>query len=219
MFRTKIIGVLSAAALLTVLAGAPAFAANTNTDTQLGGGSPGNGDTSLTINDGGLRFDPVDQAGNQTEGGSYAGWTMPTFTGVTLGGTPILTGVELPPFSVIDATGSEAGWHVDLAVTDLTLTGANPIPAANMSMTRPWVADQASTTAPDVSTRTNNADVTPSNTADYSTPQTFVSAALGHQDTSGTFLISPMPLRVLVPADANAGTYDGTVTVTLTTGP
>jgi hypothetical protein len=260
MLHKKVIGVLSAAALMTVFAGAPAFAGtNTNngpdnivnapgapvlgsTDGSgagVDGNGTGSGDTTLTVNPGYLEFDPVDVNGPAQDG--VGAWQMPNFTAITLGGTPELTGVRIPPFSVIDATGSAAGWHVNATVTDLVHnlaadTGvlargvAGPdytIYASTMSMTRPWVVDQATTTAPDIATRTNNGDVVPADVASFDalTGNKIVSAnpanmvTPNQNPTNGTFLISPMPLRVLVPSDASAGTYAATVTLDLVSGP
>jgi hypothetical protein len=258
MLHKKVIGVVSAAALMTLFAGAPAFAGtNTNNGPTLTPGPPaaapvlggsdgltagpdgngtGSGDTNLTVNPGYLEFDPVDVSGN---GGAVGAWQMPNFTAITLGGTPELTGVRIPPFSVIDATGSAAGWHVLTTVTDLVHTQATDtvsftagpdytIPASTMSMTRPWVVDQSTTTAPDISTRTNNANVVPADVASFDSTNgnTIVTAdpanpapAASTNPTNGTFLISPMPLRVLVPSDASAGTYAATVTLDLISGP
>jgi hypothetical protein len=252
MLHKKVIGVVSAAALMTILAGAPAFAANTNdgptlnsghapvlgasdgSTAGLDGNGTGSGDTTLSVNPGYLEFDPVDVSGN---GGSVNAWQMPVFTGVTLGGTPELTGVRMPPFSIIDATGSAAGWNVMATVTDLvhvqgTDTAANPgpdytIPSTQMSMTRPWVADVSNTTAPDITTRTNNANVVPADVASFvALGNKIVSAdpanpapAASTNPTNGTFDISPMPLRVVVPSDASVGTYAATVTLDLISGP
>jgi hypothetical protein len=249
MFTKKLIGVISAAALMMVFAGAPAAFADNDGPTQSGAGTapvlggpdtnatPGDdGTTSLTINPGYLEFDPVDVAGN---GGAVNAWTMPTFTGITLGGTPELTGVRIPPFGVIDATGSAAGWNVLATVTDLVHTQAGDtsvptpgpdytVPATAMSMTRPWVLDQSSTTAPDITSRTNNLNVVPADVAsfDATNGNKIVSAdpanpapAASTNPTEGTFLISPMPLRVLVPSDASAGLYNATVTLDLISGP
>jgi hypothetical protein len=168
-----------------------------------------------------LEFDALD----------VAGWHMPTFTAVRLAGVPMLTGVEIPPFSVVDGTASGAGWHVDATITDLVHQRAGDVsvgapgpdytvPASSMSMTKPWVADQSNAGAPDATTRSNNADVTSYDVASFDTVSgnRIVSAA-AQNDTGGTFLISPMPLRVLVPSDASAGLYTATVTLDLVSGP
>ena len=60
------------------------------------------------------------------------------FSPVTLNGTPVLTSVSIDPFSVVDSTGSGAGWNVDLTVSDLSL-GGSVIPASSMSMAAPVV--------------------------------------------------------------------------------
>jgi len=168
-----------------------------------------------------LEFSPSD----------VAGWHMPTFTAVRLAGIEMLTGVQIPPFSVVDGTASGAGWHVVATMTDLVHVRAGDtsvnapgpdftIPASTMSMPKPWVADASNVGAPDPTTHSNNADVTPLDVAGFDAVNgnPIVSAA-AQNDTGGTFLISPMPCRVLVPADASAGLYTATVTLDLISGP
>jgi hypothetical protein len=260
MFTKKVIGVISAATLMMVFAGAPAaHAANQGPEggfpqpvvggptldaPQLGGST--NGDTSLTVDPGYLEFDPVDVYGN---GGAVSAWQMPSFTGIVLGGTPELTGVQIPPFSVIDATGSAAGWNVLMHVDDLVHLASvdggpdYTIPNDNMSMTKPWVVDQDTDTGsgpvtPDIETRSNNGNVLGQDVVSFDDSQGGTwngGPVVGNKivvadpanpapgastnPTNGTFLISPMPLRVLVPSDASVGTYNTQVTLDLISGP
>jgi hypothetical protein len=194
----KILGVLGAAALATALTVPAAHA-----DDTLG---PAADPPDLDINAGTLAFDPVDA--NRLE--------SLHFTDLTLNGSPQMAGVRVPPFSVIDATGSAAGWHLDITMGDLVKPGAvnvgYTIPAADMSMTRPVVMDQEQPAAYNAVTRTNNPDITTSSVASFDSTNgnTIVSAA-AVTETTGTFLVSLMPIRVVVPSDALAGHYDGSI--------
>src|SRR6476659_8171029 len=64
----------------------------------------------VLVNAGTLDFDP---AGAPTIG---------NFDAVTLNGNPQLTSLQVAPFTIIDATGSAAGWNVTLTVPDLVNT-------------------------------------------------------------------------------------------------
>jgi hypothetical protein len=111
MFSKKLIGVIGAAALLTVFVAGPASAA------------PGD----LVVTAGTLGFD----------GGAP---TVPVFNPITLTGAPQLASLSIPPFTVNDATGSGAGWNVLLTVPNPT-NGANVISSAtNVAMSAPTVA-------------------------------------------------------------------------------
>jgi hypothetical protein len=61
------------------------------------------------------------------------------FAPVTLTGNPVLTSVTIDPFTVVDSTGSGAGWNVNLVVSDL-VAGGRVIPASSMSMGAPAIA-------------------------------------------------------------------------------
>jgi len=183
MFNKKrIIGVLSAAMLLATMVGAPAHAA------------PGD----LAVTAGTLDFDPT---------GSSPVFSV--FSPVTLNGTPQLTSAMITPFTVVDATGSGAGWHVVLTVPNL-VNGGDTIAATNVTMSAPVVQGAAGS---DTSLLTESA-VTGVGLA---TGVTIVSAALTGGE--GTYLVSPRILKVTVPDTAQAGTYTSAATVTIVTAP
>src|SRR5262245_31971635 len=110
MLRKKLIGVVGAAALATMLVAGPASAA------------PGD----LVVTAGTLDWD----------GGAAP--TISTFDPITLTGVPQLTTLTVAPFTVVDATGSGAGWNVKLTIPNL-VNGGSTILASNISMSAPTV--------------------------------------------------------------------------------
>ena len=65
--------------------------------------------------------------------------TVGNFNNVTMNGTPQLTSAAIAPFTVIDDSGTGAGWHVTLLVPDFT-SGGNVLPAAGVQMNAVVVA-------------------------------------------------------------------------------
>ena len=130
------------------------------------------------------------------------------FAPVTLTGVEQLTSVSIDPFSVVDSTGSGAGWNVDLTVSDL-VNGASVIPASTMTMAAPVVApaDGASMTGV----------VGHPTAGNLRTGEKIVTASPGNGE--GTYLVSPSILTVTIPANAVVGTYGGTATVAVVSGP
>ena len=59
--------------------------------------------------------------------------SFPLFAPIVLSGAPQLTSLSLAPFTVTDSTGSGAGWHVIVTVSDLTL-GSDDIPASERAL-------------------------------------------------------------------------------------
>lgn len=144
----------------------------------------------------------------------YDGGVGPSFSAfkaITLNGQPQLTSASLDPFTVIDATGSSAGWHVTIDVSNL-VNGSSTISKGQIWMTQPVVTG-ASDSDPSAFTLDgiDLGDLTGGAVTMVSAP-----AAL---NSGGTFMISPMILKVVVPGNALAGTYTATGTVTLATGP
>jgi hypothetical protein len=131
-----------------------------------------------------------------------------SFSAVTLNGTPQLTSLTVAPFSVVDATGSLAGWHVVLTIPDLDNAGA-VIPASIMQMNAPVV------------TPSGGAD--PTNVVGHATAgalavgESIVTADAGYGD--GTYLVSPAPVVLDVPVTARAGTYTSAATIGVVSGP
>jgi hypothetical protein len=182
MFNKKrIMGLCSAALLLAAMSGAPAHAAA--------------GD--LVVTAGTLDFDPTGSP------------TFSAFGPVTLNGTPQLTSANITPFTVVDATGSGAGWHVLLTVPNL-VNGGDTIAATNITMSAPVVQGAAgsSTTGLVESAVTG---------VGLAAGVTIVSAPL--TDGEGTYLISPRILKVTVPDTAQVGTYTSLAVVTVVTAP
>ena len=68
--------------------------------------------------------------------------TVGNFNDVTMNGTPQLTSAVIAPFTVIDDSGTGAGWSVTLLVPNFTDGGtpANIVPAAGVEMNAPVVA-------------------------------------------------------------------------------
>lgn len=130
------------------------------------------------------------------------------FAPVTLTGVEQLTSVSIDPFSVVDSTGSGAGWNVSLTVSDL-VNGASVIPASSMAMAAPVVAPANGASMTGV--------VAHPTAGSLSSGEKIVTASAGTGD--GTYLVSPSILTVTIPATAVAGTYGGTATVAVVSGP
>jgi hypothetical protein len=153
----------------------------------------------VTVNAGTLDFDP---AGAPTIG---------NFDAVTLNGNPQLTSLQIAPFTIIDATGAAAGWHVTLTVADLVNAGSTI--AATQITTSPWTIAGA---AGSDTTGVVGEDYSATGT-DFSTGQTVVDASA--TDGSGTYLVSPTILKLTVPVNALVGTYTSAATIAVTSGP
>jgi hypothetical protein len=134
--------------------------------------------------------------------------TIGDFAPVMLTGTETITSVSIDPFSVVDATGSGAGWNVTLTVSDL-VNGTSVIAASAMSMAAPVVApaDGASMTGV----------VGHATAGNLASGEKIVTASAGNGD--GTYLVSPSILTVTIPPTAVAGTYGGTATLSVVSGP
>jgi hypothetical protein len=175
----RILAVAVAAGLSTVLAAHPAAAA------------PGD----LTVTGGALAFQGTAP-------------TVGTFTGITLNGTDQLTSAAIPTFTVVDPTGSGAGWNVALSFTDLS-NGAATILASGISMLAPVVSAAGGL----LTGVTGSAIASVNNAA----PNKFVVATA--TNGGGTYLVSPGFLKLLVPAGTATGTYTTTATIAVTSGP
>jgi hypothetical protein len=149
----------------------------------------------------------VAAAGTLDFGGGVAP-AISRFTAVQLDGVPQLTSLSVAPFSIVDDTGSGAGWHVTLTIPDLT-DGGSVIPASILTMAAP--------------------DVTPAGGADptnvvghaaggnFATGEKIVTASAGFG--AGTYLVSPRPVLLTVPIAARAGTYTSAASITVVSGP
>jgi hypothetical protein len=189
--RLKLIGVLSTAALIAGLVGTPAHAAT------------------LTVTGDVLGVDTT-----YTAPGADA--TIGNFQTVTLAGSAQLTSGLIIPFTVIDPRGTAVGWHIQVAVADFAgtsgaaQTAVYSIPANTVVMDAPLVQG---TDAQDTSGWTIQGGL------DFTGAGIKVVSATATQTSMGTFVVSPLPLRLTVPTNAYAGGYTSVATVTLATAP
>jgi hypothetical protein len=150
----------------------------------------------LTVSAGTLDFDPA--------GAPVIG----DFTGVTLDGTPQLTSLTVDPFTIVDSSGSAAGWNVLLTIPDL-VNGSDTISASNVSMSAPVVTPAAGSSMTSV---TANASA-----GAFATGEKIVVADAGYGE--GTYLVSPRILKLTVPDTALVGTYTSAGSVQVVSGP
>jgi len=131
--------------------------------------------------------------------------TSQTLAPVSLSGLDSSTTGSLGTFTVIDGRGSQAGWQLVLSASDFTLDSspALPIPASNFFV-KP---------APTVTYICGNPTLPTANSGGLAFPGVAVLvAASGTGD--GQYQVNP-PLELLVPASTYAGTYEATITITL----
>jgi putative surface cell wall-binding protein len=197
--RLKLIGVLSTAALIAGLVGTPAHA------------------STLTVTGDVLGVDTT-----YTAPGADA--TIGNFQTVTLAGSAQLTSGLIIPFTVIDPRGTGVGWHLQVAVADFAgtsgtaldtdpVTGGNQtysIPANTVVMDAPLVKG---TDGQSLATWTIQGGL------DFTGAGIKVVSAAADQTSMGTYVVSPLPLRLTVPSNAYEGGYTSTATVTLATAP
>ncbi len=150
----------------------------------------------LLINAGTLDFDP---AGAPTIG---------DFSAVTLDGTPQLTSLTVDPFTIIDSSGSAAGWNVLLTVPNL-VNGGDTILASNVSMSAPVVTPAAGASMTGVTAQAS--------AGGFNAGEKIVIAAAAQGE--GTYLVSPRILKLTVPNTALVGTYVSAGTVAVVSGP
>jgi len=207
----KLFAAAAAAALITAVSAGSAFADGfTNTST------PG-----FTITGGtGPRFDT-----------SVAGVpTFPTvgnFNNVTMNGTPQLTSASIAPFTVIDDSGTGAGWSVTLTVPNFTDVGGDVVLAAGAQMNAPVVASGTADSpiggvwGNDVGDFTAAKKIVEADPADltHNGGAPLASDGVTNVAGMGTYLVSPQILKLVVPANSTAGAYTTTATLAITNTP
>jgi len=133
--------------------------------------------------------------------------TFPT-TQLT-GGSATIQGTTTD-WVVDDLSDLGAGWHLTVAATDI-VNGTHLIPVGNLAMRL---------LNTDISVLSGNTPpaVVPlfANFTSLGSAQTFASAGVG--EGMGSYSLSPT-FQLFLPADAYAGTYSATVTVTIVDGP
>ena len=150
--------------------------------------------------------------------------TVGNFHNVTMNGTPQLTSASIAPFTVIDDSGTGAGWHVTLTVpnfSDGAVPNAHIVPAANMQMNAPVVAVGNSDSVITGVTSAANIDFTAGATIVTADPAAGVVGPDGVDKVAGmgTYLVSPQILKLVVPSTAIAGAYTTTATIAIVSGP
>jgi hypothetical protein len=182
------------------------------------GSTAAHADTSnLNVNGNGLYVDvnAANGSGVNTNYGQTA--TVGDFQDVTLTGQPALTSAEILPFTVVDATGTDAGWKVTVTVADFATAGptVHTVPS-DIDMSAPEVIGTDGQTITNDGTAwtiqggTGNAFVAGVKT---------ISAPTADTSSMGTFVISPQPLRLHIPTDTFAGAYTSTTSVVLASAP
>jgi hypothetical protein len=208
--KKKLFAAAAAAALIAAISAGPASAGQFSNNS-----APG-----FTINAGaGPRFDTAVATGAVFP-------TVGNFGNVTMNGTPQLTSAAIAPFTVIDDSGTGAGWHVTLLVPNFT-SGANVLPAAGVQMNAVVVAPGNTDSAMGGVWSDPNVDFTTAKTIVEANPADTThngGAPLGPDGVTkvagvGTYLVSPQILKLIVPANALAGAYTTTATIAIVNTP
>jgi hypothetical protein len=209
--KTKLAAAAAAVALIGAMTAAPATADEFSNDS-----TPG-----FTITAGsGPRFDTA-AAG----GAVYP--TVGAFNNVAMNGSPQLTSASIAPFTVIDDSGTGAGWHVTLLVPDFASVAGNVVPAAGAQMNAPVVAAGNTDSLMGGVWSNPNGDFTTAKTIVDADPADVAhngGAPLGPDGVTkvagvGTYLVSPQILKLVVPANALADTYSTTATIAMVNVP
>ena len=137
--------------------------------------------------------------------------TVANFGGVTLNGTAQTTTASVGTFTVTDARGTGVGWNVTVQATQFTMTG-HTLPMNSISMPAPTVAkiDSTSGNTPSITTGPYLID---------NASAVKITSAAADGTGMGSYTFTPGTLTLSIPANAYAGTYTSTVTVSVVTGP
>jgi hypothetical protein len=131
------------------------------------------------------------------------------FNAVTLNGTDQTTTANLATFSVTDATGTGAGWHVTAQASQFTGSG-HTLDEGSLLMSEPTVsANGTGSPAPSIAPGPY--------TIDSASAAQIASAAT--DEGMGQYDFSATTLTLAVPADTYADTYNSTVTISVITAP
>ena len=137
-------------------------------------------------------------------------------------------------YTVDDATGSGAGWHVTVAATTFSATGGATLPDTGTFSTTGSATSATATTAPTDACTGGTGDCTlPTNATTYPvaittaaatpTAQTVYTAAaatgVGSVSIGGSTAANPVGWWIHVPGTATPGTYTSTITINIISGP
>jgi hypothetical protein len=155
--------------------------------------------------------------------------TVGNFNNVTMNGTPQLTSAVIDPFTIIDDSGTGAGWHVTLLVPNFAdgSTPANVVDASGAQMNDAVVAAANADSAMGGVWASPIVDFTSAKTIVHADPADVAhngGAPLGPDGATnvagmGTYLVSPQILKLVVPANSIAGAYTTTATIAIVNGP
>ena len=140
------------------------------------------------------------------------------FSAIQLDGAAHSVTATMNPFTVVDARGTGAGWHVTVQASqfaeysgDAYVNSGKQLPMDSLSMPAPTVV-KGTTTSNTVPTLTDGPY-----TIDHATPIQIASAT---NDTGmGTYIFTPSDLTLSVGANVYAHTYRSDVTVSVLSGP
>ncbi|HUN33124.1 MAG TPA: WxL domain-containing protein [Trebonia sp.] len=136
-------------------------------------------------------------------------------------------------YTVDDATGSSAGWHVTVSATTFT-NGSATLPDTGSFSTTGSVTSATATTAPSQACTSAGDCTLPDNTATTypvaittaattPTPVTVYNAAaasgIGSTDIGGSTSTNPVGWWIHVPGTTTPGTYTSTITINVISGP
>jgi len=154
-------------------------------------------------------------------------WTG-TLTGTDQSLVDVVSGDQ--QYTVDDATGTGAGWHVTTSATTFT-NGSHTLPNAGTLVTTGSVTSVTATTAPTATctgtctlpTNSTTYPVAITTAASSPTPVTIYDTAaatgLGQIVIGGSTQANPVGWWVNVPASAVAGSYTSTLTMAIVSGP
>jgi hypothetical protein len=138
-----------------------------------------------------------------------------TFSALTLDGTnQTATCSGTPTLTITDARGTGGGWNVTLQLTTAFTSGSNTIAASNLSCTA-----TGGTVTPSAGSGANPTQ--PGTTGTLDSALKVLSAANSGTAGMGRYQFAPATsqFNLTVPAATFAGSYTGTLTITLGTGP
>jgi hypothetical protein len=138
-------------------------------------------------------------------------------------------------YTVDDATGSDAGWHVTVSATQFTTGGGTPVTLSNTGTlsTNGSVTSATATTAPSSACTSGATCTLPTNTTTYpvaitnaaSSPSPVTvyddsaSTGVGSTDIGGSASANPVGWWISIPATTKPGTFTSTVTMEVISGP
>ena len=146
---------------------------------------------------------------------STSGTAVDISAGLKLTGTTQTLTTAIDVFDIIDASGSGSGWKVNVSATQFSQGGTTP----NLLTTGALKL----TSSPTITALDDNSDaaaniVKAQPASIDGSDVKLLSAPAG--EGQGSYQVAALPLELtLKPSEVYAGTYNSTVTVTLTTGP